>query len=80
MHNDANVFDFYGTFLFPQGYGKDKTPFETWEAGTSLKAEFWVEKGRVIGLALNGLAGEETESQRLGGSITDTAEIWMEKM
>lgn len=84
VHRDGNVFALHGSFLFPNGYGKDKSPFldELTDASdeTVTTAEFVVENGAVKGLALNGFAGETTERQRLGGSIADTAEIWFKKL
>lgn len=81
VHRDANTFDVHGTFLFPNGYGKDKTPFETEDiVETAATGEFWVDGGRVKGFALNGYVGETTDRQRRGGSIADTAEIWFEKL
>ena len=80
VHKYANVFDVHGTFLFANGYGKDKTPFEVVNIMESAAtAEFWVEDGRVRGFALNGYIGETTEQQRCGGTVEDRAEIWFEK-
>lgn len=80
-HKDGDTFDLHGTFLFPNGYGKNKKPFQTEETGeTAALAEFWVRDGEVVGLALNGFVGETTERQRLGGSIADKAEIWLRKL
>lgn len=80
-HKFADVFELHGTFLFPHGYGEDTSPFETNETGERPPtAEFWVEDGKVKGIALNGLVGETTERQRTGGSIEDTAEVWLEKV
>ncbi|KIP11152.1 hypothetical protein PHLGIDRAFT_28072 [Phlebiopsis gigantea 11061_1 CR5-6] len=81
VHRSADVFELHGTFLFPHGYGKDTSPFETNEMGDEPPtAEFWVEDGKVKGVALNGLVGEMTEMQRSGGSLKDTAEVWLEKV
>lgn len=80
-HKDGDAFYLHGTFLFPHGYGKDTSPFETEETEETIaSAEFWVENGKVKGLALNGFVGEMTERKRLGGSIADTAEVWLEKV
>ena len=82
VHTEGNKFDLDGTFLFPNGYGKDRTPFQTLEDGDppAAKVEFLVEGERVKGLAMNGLAGQTTERQRTGGSLEETAEVWLNKL
>lgn len=76
----GNVFDLTATYIFPEGYGENKTPFETMVTGQAgVEALFVVENGGVKGFAVNGFVGEMTESQRIGGTIKETAEIWFEK-
>jgi hypothetical protein len=91
-HKDSDTFNLQGTYLFPHGYGRDKSPFQRPDDdGDMATIEFVVGNGvasggnpgavtAVIGAAVNGLVGEVTESQRIGGSIQTTAEIWFEKI
>ena len=78
---DGNTFTLSATNIFPKGYGKDRTPFETTMFPKSgIEAKFVVENGTVVGLGVFGLVGEQTEQQRIGGSIEETAEVWFEKV
>ncbi|OJA11009.1 hypothetical protein AZE42_11311, partial [Rhizopogon vesiculosus] len=53
VHQSGNKFVLLWTALFPEGYGRDSTPFETAEIGTSeATAEFVVEDGKVVGFGL----------------------------
>lgn len=82
----THVFGLSGTYLFPHGYGKDTSPFETWHEGDNEVAlEFVLEeeeagKVRVVGAGLRGLVGEMTERERIGGSVQETAEVWFVKV
>ena len=86
VHKDGDTFGLEGTHLFPHGYGHDTSPF--YNTGDGPRAlgttEFWVggegEERRVLGAAINGLVGEMTERQRAGGSLADTAEIWLQRL
>jgi hypothetical protein len=64
------------TELFTQGFGVDKTPFES-GIGRDL-AEFVVEDGRVLGLGLFGVVGDLTE--RRGNTVQARAEVWFDKI
>lgn len=80
-HTAGDAFALHGSFLFPDGFGRDRSSFEMSETdGAGLVAEFLVEQGRVRGVALNGLVGELTNAQRAGGSLRETAEVWLEKI
>ena len=64
--------------LFPQGYGKNTTPFELFGGGAF--ADFVVrDDGEVLGFGLFGLAGERTNREKKGGSVEDTAEVWFDR-
>ncbi|KZT23833.1 beta-lactamase/transpeptidase-like protein [Neolentinus lepideus HHB14362 ss-1] len=81
IHRRDNEFELIFTALFPKGYGPDLTPFETTETGEGQgRAEFVVENGKVIGFGLFGLIGEETERDRLGGSVQQRAEAWFTRV
>jgi hypothetical protein len=89
-HKNGDTFTLQATYLFPHGYGKDKSAFQTGDEGMAtieFVIGYDVASGRnpgvataVIGAAVSGLVGETTERQRIGGSTEDTAEIWFEKI
>lgn len=81
MHQSGNKFLVLVTSLFPEGYGRDSTPFETAEIGTSeATAEFVVEDGKVVGFGLFGLVGELTRRERAYTTVKDRAEAWFDKV
>ena len=86
VHQGGDKFGLTGMYLFPDGYGKDRSPFQSEvTAETVGTAEFWVKSHRgadasVVGLAINGLAGGMTERQRIGGTLEETAEVWLTKV
>ncbi|KAG1877405.1 beta-lactamase/transpeptidase-like protein [Suillus subluteus] len=64
-----------------EGYGRDTTPFETSEIGSSeATAEFVVEDGKVVGFGLVGLVGQVTERERTHTTVKDRAEVWFDKV
>lgn len=66
------------TTLFPQGFGKNTTPFEQTH-GTAY-ADFVVrDDGEVLGFGLSGLVGETTNREKKGGSIEEIAEVWFDR-
>ncbi|KAG2128999.1 beta-lactamase/transpeptidase-like protein [Suillus clintonianus] len=81
VHQSGNTFLVQYTSLFPEGYGRDRTPFETAEIGTSeVTGEFVVEDGKVVGIGLVGLVGQVTERERTHTTVKDRAEIWFDKV
>ncbi|CAL1697760.1 unnamed protein product [Somion occarium] len=75
------------TYLFPEGYGKDTSPFETYESGEAEGTARFVVSNKettrtksVEGFGLFDMVGEVTERQRKGGTIEDTAEVWFERV
>ncbi|KAH7890288.1 beta-lactamase/transpeptidase-like protein [Phlebopus sp. FC_14] len=79
-HHDL-LFEIEFTSLFPNGYGKDTTPFETGEIGTSEGVvEFVVEGDEVVGFGLRGLVGQLTERERIYTSVRDRAEVWFDRV
>lgn len=81
VHRSGNTFVIQYTSLFPEGYGRDSTPFETAEIGTSeATAEFIVEDGKVVGFGLFGLVGQVTERERTHTTVKDRAEVWFDKV
>lgn len=80
-HVQGTTFNLYMTTLFPTGYGKDSTPFETAEIGTSTAtAEFVLRDGKVIGFGVSGLVGRQTERARLGATVQERAEVWFDRV
>ncbi|KAG1846985.1 beta-lactamase/transpeptidase-like protein [Suillus subalutaceus] len=72
VHRSGNTFVAQYTSLFPEGYGRDATPFETSEIGSSeVTAEFVVEDGKVLGFGLVGLAGRVTERELTHTTVKD---------
>ncbi|VDC03880.1 unnamed protein product [Peniophora sp. CBMAI 1063] len=64
--------------LFPQGFGKNTTPFE--QISGTVFADFVVrDDGEVLGFGLFGFVGERTNREKKGGSIEETAEVWFDK-
>ena len=70
------------TYLFPHGYGKNKSAFELDEMGEfSGDAQFVVEMGKVVGFGMNNSdVSEVTERQRRGGGVKEMAGVWFEKL
>ncbi|KAF8132810.1 beta-lactamase/transpeptidase-like protein [Boletus edulis] len=81
-HQHDLVFDVYLTSLYPNGYGKDTTPFAK-ERGIGTAdgvAEFVVEEGRVVGFGLSGFVGQVTERARTYEGVRDRAEVWFDRV
>ncbi|KAG2063760.1 beta-lactamase transpeptidase-like protein [Suillus decipiens] len=78
VHRSANTFAVQYISLFPEGCGRDRTPFET----TTLEstAEFVVEDGKVVGFGLFGMVGQLTERERTHTTVKDRAEVWFDKV
>ncbi|KAH0826361.1 hypothetical protein J3R83DRAFT_5323 [Lanmaoa asiatica] len=80
-HEQGSIFNIHFTSLYPNGYGKDTTPFETREIGpTEGLAEFVVEDGKVVGFGMSGLVGRVTERARKYEGVRDRAEVWFDKV
>ncbi|OJA19691.1 hypothetical protein AZE42_11210 [Rhizopogon vesiculosus] len=80
VHQSGNKFMLLPTALFPEGYGRDSTPFETAEIGTpGATAEFVVENGKVVGFGLFG-GDQVAERARTLTTVKDRAEVWFDKV
>ncbi|KIJ64017.1 hypothetical protein HYDPIDRAFT_91246 [Hydnomerulius pinastri MD-312] len=80
-YQQGSVFEVDFTSLFPSGYGKDSTPFETGEIGTSEgTAEFVVQDGQIIGFGISGLVGRQTERARIYKTVQDRSEVWFDRV
>ncbi|KAI0689020.1 beta-lactamase/transpeptidase-like protein [Cytidiella melzeri] len=76
-----NVFQFTATYLYPEGYGNNKTAFETVVTPVTFgSVTFVVEDDQIVGFGIFGFVGETTERERIGGTIQETAEIWFERL
>ena len=78
-HRQGLIFDFYLAALYPNGYGKDTTPFMR-ENGVEGGIEFVVEDGEVVGFGVSGLVGRLTERARTYESVRDRAEVWFDRV
>jgi hypothetical protein len=77
--SDSKSVNIQMTTLFTDGFGADKTPFETFENGEGEgEAEFVVEDGRVLGLGVFGIPGDLTK--RRGNTVQARAEAWFDKI
>ena len=78
-HQQGVTFDFYPATLYPNGYGKDTTPF-VWDVGAEGSVEFVVEDGEVVGFGVNGFVEQLTERARTYESVRDRAEVWFDRV
>jgi CubicO group peptidase (beta-lactamase class C family) len=78
VHLSGNTFVVQFASLFPEGYGRDRTPFETTFA--EVTAEFVVEDGKVVGFGWVGLVEQLTERERTHTTVKDRAEVWFDKV
>jgi hypothetical protein len=78
VHLSGNTFLVHYTSLFPEGYGRDRTPFETAVAGVT--AEFVVEDRKVVGFGWVGLVKQLTERERTHTTVKDRADVWFDKV
>ncbi|KAI0058940.1 beta-lactamase/transpeptidase-like protein [Artomyces pyxidatus] len=75
-----NEFIMRSTFLFPTGYGRNGTPFQTIVKRT-MKATFVVEDGVVAGLGLSGSVSQgPTMREKEGGSVEYVSDDWFDKI
>jgi hypothetical protein len=75
----GHEFNVQPTALFTEGFGADKTPFETFENGEGgAPAKFVVEDGKVLGLGVFGSVGDLTK--RRGNTVQGQAEVWFDKI
>lgn len=69
------------TYLFPVGYGRNKTAFEISETGSAKGiVDFVIDNsGRVIGFGLFGLNGVPAP-ETVGVSVQESGEVWFDKV
>lgn len=69
------------TYLFPNGYGQNKTAFETHETGDERGLlEFALEDGKVIGFGVFGLNGQTADRKSNGGNLKEAADVWFDRI
>ena len=79
----GTLFSVHMTSLFPNGYGKDSTPFEIAEIGMSpITAEFVIDEGKLVsGFGMTTLTESRTGRRaRLDRTVKDSAEIWFDRI
>ena len=59
--------------IYPQGYGKNITPFSTLDSGAT--AEFVEEHGKVVGFGWNDIS----DDVKRAGSVEETSDVWFVK-
>jgi hypothetical protein len=82
LHKEGNTFIPRAQSLFPQGYGKNTTPFETGTTGApNSRFEFdFAEDGTVRGFGILGSYGPPTPRERAGGTIQQRADVWFDRL
>lgn len=81
VHIGGVRFSLHHNWLFPEGYGKDRSPFALHAQDQECGIVHFVAEGtQVIGFALTGTAEEETILERRGGMLQDIADAWFEKI
>ena len=71
--NDSQYLIYIGS-IYPEGYGKNTTPFSTLDS--SATAEFVVENGKVSGFGWNDLGN----GGKRAGSVEETSDVWFAKV
>lgn len=80
-HRTNDTFSLEATAVFPNGYGKNTTAFETYETGEGEgRVEFIVEDKKVKGFAMVFDEDAATSRSKAGGGIEDTADAWFVKV
>ena len=63
--------------IYPQGYGKNTTPFST--LAPIATAEFVVEHEKVVGFGWNNIGDDDDDNVKPAGSVEETSEVWFVK-
>ncbi|KAH8093156.1 beta-lactamase/transpeptidase-like protein [Cristinia sonorae] len=82
VHYDGNSFRLGGMTLFPNGHGRNHTPFAERPGEVDYVAEFDVKDGVVKGLAFYGGFAEDVEQpvQTGEGNLTEIADVYFRKV
>jgi hypothetical protein len=73
-HTNASKYLISLGTIYPEGYGKNSTPFSTLAPATT--AQFVVENGKVVGFGFN---DSDTSDLTHGGSVEETSQVWFVK-
>ncbi len=71
--NASNYLMSLGT-IYPEGYGKNSTPFSTLAPATT--AQFVVDNGKIVGFGFN---DSDISDLTHGGSVEETSQVWFVK-
>lgn len=73
-HTNTSQYLIYLGTVYPEGYGKNTTPFSTLEPATI--AQFVVENEKVVGFGFNDTVDSDLTQ---GGSVEETSQVWFVK-
>ncbi len=73
-HTNASKYLIFLGTIYPEGYGKNSTPFSTL-APTTI-AQFVVENGKTVGFGFN---DSPVSDSTHGGSVEETSQVWFVK-
>jgi hypothetical protein len=73
-HTNASQYLISLGTIYPEGYGKNSTPFSTLVPATI--ARFEVENGKIAGFGFN---DSDTSDLTRGGSVEETSQVWFVK-
>jgi len=73
-HTNASKYLISLGMVYPEGYGKNSTPFSTLAPITT--AQFVVENGKIVGFGFN---DSDTSDLTHGGSVEETSQVWFVK-
>ncbi|KAI0363941.1 beta-lactamase/transpeptidase-like protein [Pilatotrama ljubarskyi] len=81
-HHSDDTFNIWLTALFPHGYGKNTTAFETYETGEGEgQVVFSIKEGKVVGFSLIAdKAAVAARQRRTQGPLEKTADAWFTKV
>jgi len=74
--NDSQYLISLGS-IYPQGYGKNCTPFST--LAPAVIVEFEVENDKVVGFGWNNIGDDDGDVVKRVGSVEETSEVWFVK-
>jgi hypothetical protein len=73
-HTNASEYLISLGTIYPDGYGKNSTPFSTLAPATT--AQFMVENGKIVGFGFN---DSDASDLTHGGSVEETSQVWFVK-
>ena len=70
-HTNASKYLISLGTIYPEGYGKNSTPFSTLAPATTV--QFVLENGKIVGFGFN---DSDTSGLTHGGSVEETSQVW----